>query len=180
MNFIGKISDIDIGEEEKMCENPNTRIAVRVILINDENKIAIQHKKNKNEYKLVGGGVEEGESYEEALKRETLEEAGCIIEIIKELGYIEEFRGKMNFKQTSYVYVAKVIEDTKTLHLTQKEMDEGSEVCWFEPIEAYQKISECYDKAKDSEYSSIYPTKIIIKRDMCILKKYLETIGENQ
>lgn len=45
MNFIGKISDIDIGEEEKMCENPNTRIAVRVILINDANKIAILHKK---------------------------------------------------------------------------------------------------------------------------------------
>lgn len=180
MNFIGKISDIDIGEVEKKCENPNTRIAVRVILINDENKIAILHKKNKNEYKLVGGGVDEGESYEEALKRETLEESGCIIEIIRELGYIEEFRGKMNFKQTSYVYVAKVVEDTKTLHLTQKEIDEGSEICWFEPMEAYKKISECYDKVKASEYSSVYSTKIIIKRDMCILKKYLETLSENK
>ena len=36
--------------------------------------------------------------YEEALKRETLEEAGCKIEILNELGYIEEYRGKMNFK----------------------------------------------------------------------------------
>lgn len=179
MNLIGKISDIDIGEEEIVCENPNTRTAVRVILINDDNKIAILHKKNKNEYKLVGGGVDEGESYEEALKRETLEESGCKIEILSELGYIEEYRGKMNFKQFSYVYVAKVIEDTKVLHLTQKEIDEGSEICWFKPIEALQKISECYDKVKASEYSSVYSTKIIIKRDMFILQKYLESINDN-
>lgn len=45
----------------------------------------------------------------------------------------------MNFKQISYVYVAKVIEDTKVLHLTQKEKDEGSEICWFEPAEALKK-----------------------------------------
>ena len=68
MNLIGKISDVDIGEKELFCENPNTRTAVRVILINDENKIAILHKKNKNEYKLVGGGVDEGEDFEDALK----------------------------------------------------------------------------------------------------------------
>ena len=88
MNFIGRISDSDIGEKEVICENPNTRTAVRVILINNDNKIAILHKKNKNEYKLVGGGVDEGEDYEEALKRETLEEAGCKIEILNELGEV--------------------------------------------------------------------------------------------
>lgn len=179
MKLIGKISDIDIGEEEIICKNPKNRTAVRVILINDDNKIAILYKKNKNEYKLIGGGVDEGESYEEALERETLEESGCKIEILQELGYIEEYRGKMNFKQISYVYVAKVIEDTKVLHLTQKEKDEGSEICWFEPAEALKKMSECYDKVKASEYSSVYSTKIIIKRDMCILQKYLESLNGN-
>ena len=179
MNLIGKISDADIGEEEIICKNPNLRTAVRVILINDENKIAILHKKNKNEYKLVGGGVDEGESYEEALMRETLEESGCKIEILEELGYIEEYRGKMNFKQISYVYVAKVIEDTKVLNLTQKEIDEGAEICWFKPQEAFDKISMCYDNIKASEYSSVYSTKIIIKRDMCILKRYLDSRIDN-
>ena len=85
----------------------------------------------------------------------------------------------MNFKQISYVYVARVIEDTKVLHLTQKEKDEGSEICWFEPAEALKKMSECYDKVKASEYSSVYSTKIIIKRDMCILQKYLESLNGN-
>lgn len=47
MNFIGRISDSDIGEKEVICENPNTRTAVRVILINNDNKIAILHKKIK-------------------------------------------------------------------------------------------------------------------------------------
>lgn len=80
----------------------------------------------------------------------------------------------MNFKQTSYVYIAKVIENTKVLHLTQKEIDEGSEICWFEPKETLDKICECYNNIKPSKYSSIYSTKIIIKRDMFILQKYLE------
>lgn len=176
MNLIGKISDVDIGEKELFCENPNTRTAVRVILINDENKIAILHKKNKNEYKLVGGGVDEGEDFEDALKRETLEESGCKIEILSELGYVEEYRGKMNFKQISYVYIARVIEDTKILHLTQKELDEGAEICWFDPEFALEKMSNCYDNVKSSVYSSVYSTKIIIKRDMCILQKYLDSL----
>ena len=47
MKLIGKISDIDIGEEEIICKNPKNRTAVRVILINDDNKIAILYKKNK-------------------------------------------------------------------------------------------------------------------------------------
>lgn len=176
MNLIGKISDVDIGEKELFCENPNTRTAVRVILINDENKIAILHKKNKNEYKLVGGGVDEGEDFEDALKRETLEESGCKIEILSELGYVEEYRGKMNFKQISYVYIARVIEDTKILHLTQKELDEGAEICWFDLEVALEKMSNCYDNVKSSVYSSVYSTKIIIKRDICILQKYLDSL----
>ena len=32
MKLIGKISDIDIGEEEIICKNPKNRTAVRVIL----------------------------------------------------------------------------------------------------------------------------------------------------
>lgn len=173
MNFIGKITDEDIGEEIIECINPKTRTAVRVILFNNENKIGILHKKNKNEYKLIGGGVDEGESLEEALLRETLEESGCIIDTPQLLGYIEEYRSKMNFKQTSYIYSANVKEDTKQLHLTQKEIDEGAEICWLTLEEALNYMTKCYDHLKASEYSSIYSTKIIIKRDICILKYYM-------
>ena len=175
MNFIGKISDEDIGEQIIDCDYSKTRTAVRTILINDDNKIAILHKKNKNEYKLVGGGVDQGESYEEALKRESLEESGCIIKILDELGYVEEYRSKLNFKQISYVYIAKVIENTHKLHLTPKEIEEGSEICWFTVKEALDKMKQCYESLKPSKFDDLYSTRIIMKRDRFILENYINS-----
>ena len=51
-----------------------------------------------NEYKLPGGGMDEGEQPIETFKREILEEVGCEIDNIKLLGYTEEQKSKTNFK----------------------------------------------------------------------------------
>lgn len=174
MNLICKINDATVGEEVVEMNNPKTRIAVRAILLNDNGEIAILHKTKKNEYKLVGGGVEEGEEYIEALKRECLEEAGCQIKIEKELGYVEEHRTKMNFVQKSYIYCAKVINNVNRLNLSEKEIAEGAEICWFKPEEALNKISSAYDILKPSEYSNLTSTRMIIKRDEAILKYFLQ------
>ena len=173
MNLIEKITDKNIGEEERKIDNPRTRTAVRTILLNDEGKIALLHKKNNREYKLIGGGVDKGETFIEALKREVLEEAGCEIKIISELGYIEEYRTRDNFTQTSYSYITRVTNDTKQLHLTKKEMEEGAELCWYEPNLALQKIVESYNNILPSKYSDLYNTKFIIKRDERILQYYI-------
>ena len=39
-----------------------------------------------------------------------LEETGCVVEILEELGITEEYKFQNNFKQISYIYVGKVIE----------------------------------------------------------------------
>lgn len=46
--------------------------------------------KHNGEYMLAGGGVDEGESLEEAVKRELLEELSSEVEIIKELGVYDK------------------------------------------------------------------------------------------
>ena len=61
------------------------------------------------------------ENPEDAFYREVAEETGCKVEIIKYLGVTEEYKYKNNFKQISYIFVSKVIEDTQKLNLTQKE-----------------------------------------------------------
>ena len=174
MELITKITDADIGEKVYEINNPTTRKAVRTILLNDLGEIAILHKAEKNEYKLIGGGVENDETLEQALRREVLEESGCEINILKELGYVEEYRTINNFVQTSYVYVTKVSNDTKKLHLTKQEKDEGAELCWFKPDVALKHISDSYEKLIPSKYSSLYGSKIVIKRDSSILKYYIE------
>ncbi len=60
MDVLFKLTDKDIGMPEKEVEEYKTRIAARGIILNSEGKVAIQSKSNTKEYKLIGGGIEEG------------------------------------------------------------------------------------------------------------------------
>ena len=68
---IVKITDIDFNIKEiNNIEQPIIKFGARGIVLNDEGKIAIIHKVNKNEYKLPGGGIDENEDAKIAFKRE--------------------------------------------------------------------------------------------------------------
>ncbi len=58
----------------------NTRLAARVILIDDQDRILYFHarepKSGKEFWVMPGGGLDEGERYEDAAIRETFEETG--------------------------------------------------------------------------------------------------------
>ena len=131
------------------------------------------NKSNKNEYKLPGGGVEDDEIPEETFKREVLEETGCVVEIIEQLGITEEYKGKSNFKQISNVFIGKVIEDTKQLNVTQKEKDEGAKLLWETPEKALELITNCFSNLIKSDYESVYSTKFVVLRDRKILEYYI-------
>ena len=174
MNLLFKLTDKDFGIKSQEMKNYNIRLAARGIVIREDGKIAIQNKKNKNEYKLVGGGMEEHEDSQIAFQREVLEEAGCEIEIIQQLGITEEYKSLKNLKQTSHIFVAKVIKDIHALNLTKKENDEGAKLLWVEPKEALKLITECYDKLLPSDYDDVYDTRFVVLRDRKILEYYLK------
>ena len=172
MSDIKLITDIDFNLESMDLDNPRIRIGARGIVFNDDNKIAILNKSKKNEYKLVGGGVEDDEDPKIAFEREVLEEAGCKVEIDDFVGTIREERTHHNFIQISYIYSAHVIEDTKHLDLTEKEIAEGARLLWLDIDEAIKKIKECEKDIKASEYEDLYLTRFVVKRDYNILKYY--------
>ena len=173
MELICKITDEDIGEKIINMEKLKLRLGARGIVIREGGKIAIFNKSNKNEYKLPGGGLEGEEKPEEAFKREILEENGCEIEIIQTLGTTEEYKSLNNFKQISYVYVGKVLKDTKQVNVTEKEKDEGAKLLWETPEKALELITDCFNKLVASKYASIYSTKFVVLRDRRILEYYL-------
>ena len=174
MDLICKLTDTDIGEKYLETEHPQLRLASRGIVIRDDGKIAVFNKYNKNEYKLPGGGAEDGETPEETFKREVLEETGCVIEIIEQLGITEEYKSKSNFKQISNIFIGKVIEDTKQLNVTQKEKDEGAGLLWETPEKALELITDCFSKLIKSDYESVYSTKFVVLRDRKILEYYIK------
>ena len=178
INLIAQIKDEDIGEETKEVEKYRQRFGARGIVIREDGKIAVFNKSFKNEFKLPGGGIDEGEETAEAFKREVFEETGCNVEIIDFIGTIEELKTQDSFKQMSYVYVGKVIEDTKSLHVTEQEEKEGAKLLWEKPENALVLIKGCYEKLLPSpceaDLSSVYHTKFIVKRDTKILETYLD------
>lgn len=174
MICIKTLTDKDFGLENLVLDNPRIRFAARGLVFNKDNKIAILNKKKKNEYKLVGGGIEEDEDSKLAFKREVLEEAGCNIEIKDEIGIIEEIKSHDNFKQTSYVFSANVIGDIGKPNFTQKELDEGAQLLWLEIDDAMKRIKNSEDELIGSKYENVYHTKFIVRRDYEILKYYKE------
>jgi len=74
------------------------------IIIQSNKVVLIKRVKGDCVYFVFpGGGIEEGESPEEATKREALEELGVHIRIIDEFGEVE-------FNGTQYFYLAEIID----------------------------------------------------------------------
>ena len=168
------------GKEIEFYSKDNNSMTIRYgargIVIDKEGKIAIIYKKNKNEYKLPGGGVDKGEDFKEAFKRECIEEIGFDINEVEYLFDIEEDHINDNFKQISKVYIAKVKEKLESNNLTEQEKEEGLEYLWLDKKEALEKMKACIKNLKGSKYDNVYRTKFVVGRDIRIMEKVMENM----
>ncbi len=170
-----EITDKYFGLKETQLQNPRTRLGARGVVEDKNGNIAIFNKSFKNEYKLPGGGIEENEDKYTSFAREVMEEVGCTIKDVEFVGTVKEIESKENFVQESYVFFAKVDKLTSTLHLTEKEQEEGARLLWLNPIRALRTMQDCLTQLKESKYDNIYRSKFMVVRDIEILKKYLDS-----
>jgi 8-oxo-dGTP pyrophosphatase MutT (NUDIX family) len=138
---------------------------VRAIII-ENGKIAMVHSEKYNYYKLPGGGIEPGESKEEALVRETLEETGLRIipESIKEYGYVlRKQKGKQEdvFIQENYYYFCQVEKKVNDQSLKGYEAIENFQLEFVNPLEAI-KINRNIDHGPKD--------KNMVERDIRVLE----------
>lgn len=171
-NIICELTDKDIGENYSELVAPKIRLGARGIIRRSDGKIAVFNKSNKNEYKLPGGGIEDDETPEVAFKRESLEETGCVIDIVDNIGITEEYKAKQNFRQISYIFIGDVVEDKGNLNLTDIEVSTGGRLLWETPEKALDLITSCYDNIVADEFS-VYITKFVVLRDRKILEYYI-------
>ena len=160
---------LTLNPENALLEDVNTydtRAAARAIVRDENGHIALLKVGRHGYYKLPGGGVDEGEDIQTALLRECLEEIGCDIEVLGEVGTVEEHKLKSKLKQTSYCYLAKVVGTKGSPSFTQKEMDGGFSILWVPPSEAIKLMETCAPTTSGGK-------DYIVPRDICLLQAAL-------
>ncbi|MDO3410467.1 NUDIX domain-containing protein [Saccharibacillus sp. CPCC 101409] len=154
------------AEQEWNEEDSALRRAVRAVLLDDSGKMALMHAAKDRYHKLPGGGVEEGEDAETALRRELREETGAEIEIESAIGRTAEYIANYGLKQFSYAYSARLVGRPGETSFTDEEEAGGFGVSWIEPREALELM--------ESERPQSYSGHFIRRRDLSILRAFLE------
>jgi ADP-ribose pyrophosphatase YjhB (NUDIX family) len=167
MKLIKVITDKDVlGTDGLSTAKP--RLTARAILKNHKNQYAVMYSSEFDLYSFPGGGIEEGENVEDALKREIVEETGCDIEKIDELGYIEENRAHCDYTQVSYYFIVTTNSEQFNPNLTQNELRHGTTVGWLSITEAYNNIAYACHTTNQR--------KFLQARDVAALEEYLKEL----
>ena len=124
-------------------ESYSNRPSIYVLLFNDEGKIAsIKYRKEIGPmYSLPGGGVADGEDWEEGLIREIKEEIGCDIKDIKPIGSFDSYNNSTLKCFQSIVCTAKLQGQP---HLSQpaEDYERGSKLVWITMEELIKKLED--------------------------------------
>jgi len=170
MKLLKRITNKDItGTDDVTLVEPEK--AVRVVLLDDNNMAAVMYIAKWNFYMLPGGRMEEGELVEQALERETMEETGCKLEIIHELGIIEENRAVDDYILLSFCFLARVLGEKGALNLTQEEMDTDTQVQWHSLHNAYDLIK--------NQSATTNVMKFIRERELILLSEAMKHMAGN-
>lgn len=157
--LIAKISDKDFFPEYRGEIFTNViRKCVRGIVFDEENNIALV---KVNHLIIPGGGVEEGETLDEAIKRECLEESGCEIDDIKVLGKTFESRERKGGVQETFCFTAKLL-GTKGIPTTTQEDEVGMEVFWHPLNFALEKLKQQQTMLTPQNYNAHFNVAVHI------------------
>lgn len=164
------IRDSDFGLENGDANQYIERLAARAVLVDENGRIGMIEATKYGYYKLPGGGVDEGESIEQALKREVAEEIGYEFKMLAKLGVIREERREFSQVNLSYGFLCKASKFIGT-SLMPDEIDHGFRTKWFNDLD---EAITAVELVKDSQ--NIYQVKFFTQRELEFLRearKYL-------
>ena len=163
------LKDLDIFDES--VEEPleyAIRPTAKGVVIDSDGNIALL---SNGEHSLFpGGGVEQGESFEEAFIRECNEEIGCDVEILSSLGKALQFRAKNKTKYDVCFFVGKVVGEKGTP--TTKEAGElACTLSWLTKEEVLKILEEQISVIRNDDY----PAHFNCPTHLAVFQRYLES-----
>ena len=150
------------------------RSTVRCIVKNKDNKVAVLYIYCDDElfglrdhYELPGGGIEEGETFIDALHREIKEEIGVTVKDIKEIGIVKVDYNPFRRTDVAYYYSA-MVECYGENNLTLEEQKLVTRIEWIEE----KKLLDIFQNEIKCKVANI-----IYKREVMVLKEDLKLGG---
>ena len=140
-------SGVRMEEMERRYPEPT----VGALIVNDENQILLARSvKWKDRFTLPGGHIELGETIEQALKREIMEEVGLKVEpvrllLLQEAIYSEEFFKPKHFIFLDYLCKAETTE-------VEVDHEEIQECVWVDPRKALEMNVDTFTRQTISKY----------------------------
>ena len=135
-----------------------TRPSSRGIVVKD-GKVLMNHVAKFDTYEFPEGGIEAGETPEQAMIREVAEETGRVVipESVREFGIvIRRQRDSKDpdgiFEQRNYYYLCDVTDEVRPRKPDEHEIREGAEPVWLESLtgpigcnrEAFERVGEAF------------------------------------
>ena len=176
MELLAEITEKSLGMKsaDEILEHTFLfRKSARAILLNEKDEVSLQLVGKFGYHKLPGGGVDRGETEEEALRREVREEVGCDLTIIAPLGITIEYRTKHNLLHISYGYLCRVDGAVTGPSYEQGEIDDQYESVWM-PVEKAKQLLEQNAPTPPDHYEA----RFIIERERVFFNRARNLIKE--
>ena len=169
MKQICELNDKLLLGIEGLSNQPPRRTA-RAIVRDSEGKYAVMYAEKFNLYSLPGGGIEAEEDVLTALRREVLEETGCVCDDIQELGIVTENRRTLDYTQVNYYYVVTAKRAGES-HLTKAEQASRTSVQWHTLEDMIRMI--------ENQHFARIQGKYLVARDVAALHEYISKMRNN-
>lgn len=127
------------NEENVSTEEMSTfsqRLSTRAIMIDAAGTIGLLYSKKLNYYTLPGGGIDAGETGDQAVIRECKEETGYTVEIIEPVGRVLEIRKNQHKISEVLGYTVRIVGEQGEAELMPDEIEEDFVIQWFSPQDA--------------------------------------------
>ncbi len=158
---------ITIYGENRHENFTKTRVSCRGLVIHDS-MVLMCHELYNDFWSTSGGGLEEGETYEECCAREILEETGYTVKIQEHFLTVEEYYDEWRF--INYFFVCEICKncEKRKVTLTETEKARNLKAEWINFNRMYDIFSKYEDfKGINDEKMSSY------LRDYAAFREYL-------
>lgn len=172
MEYFSIVKDSDIfdnplPEPEEYISRPT----VRAIITDEDAKVCVYSINGRTQF--PGGGVEVGETPEEACKREAMEEAGVAITMIRPLGKAIEYRAKLS-KCYEITFFSAIIQGQKGTPTTTDEEEKKVVIEWLSKEEVKARLQSQIVNLSVYDPESMYVPHFSFRTALSAFERYLK------